>query len=1212
MYEKILDRFNGRIRRVAACVILCSALLGPSVVRAQTEWPGYLDPSFTATCLTNAAYNNTVRSILILNDGRIVGVGGFNTDRSCANGVFRCDANGAPDNTFTSPFTLLPDLNVVAQASGGKLLVAGAVYVDYKPYALARLNANGTLDGTFSLTQTNPTGGMLTGFAVGEDVNGRVVFAGTAYQGGYKAYVKRLNSNGTEDSSFAGGMMSGAGFGGVRALAIQPDRKIIIGGEFTTIAGVQRIGLARLNENGTLDETFQPPFVNIGLVRGLKLVDNGRLLVTGQFSTNGVSTYYLARLNPDGSMDPGFTLVNGGSFSATAMATEPGGRIIVAHNYGLSRFSPNGVLDTNYLKNATGLSVPNPLSVAVDASGRALVGAEAVSMNGLSRRGLTRLFGGEAPVPTPPSIDVQPTNATAFVGGSATFSVSASGSSPLSYHWYFGGINMGGSATVTFNNLLLSHDNTSIYCVVTNLYGRATSSIVQLRVLSAPVAPSITSQPASLTVTLPPPVTASDLTEANLRGHILHLRILGGATPFPPAGGYDVVLAAAGNSYTIPVGGAMPPSAGQWSIGPDLGIDAVLTLDSSFPGTGGPVKLALLPDGTFEMYADGVVNNQHGTYRITLPDGSAPGPTATFTVAATGTAPLTYQWLRNGQPVADGFVPASLPQITGAQSATLTIANVNAGNAGTYACVISNAAGRVTSSAATLTVSGPPAPDTVSPTLVLTSPATSVTRVTSKVVNFAGTAADAGGVAGISVQRGNGPVVPAVGTTSWTVSVSLEPGTNVLRFWAQDLAGNRSVTNSRTLVYVVTSPLTLTINGSGTVKGATNGQLLEVGKTYTLTALAGTGQAFSNWTGGLTATGTTVNIVMTESLTVTANFVPIPFIPWAGAYNGLFHEDVGGVRHGASGFVNLVLRTDGNFTASLVQGTKKYPFKGKFDLEGHFAGPVPRAGTNPVQVTLALDLHGAERVNGRVTDGSWDAVLHADRATFNTTANPASRFAGSYTLLIPGSTQAPDEPAGDGAASFAVDTAGNLKMSGSLADGSPVTQKVPIGKDGAWPLYVGLYGGRGSILGWIHISNSVPRDLGGRVSWSRPPGPTPKVHTNGFAVDSLLIGSAYVAPGTNTVFQDASTAVLTLTGGDLPADFVHSVVLLPGGKVTATGTNKLGLTVVPTTGLFSGSVTPPGAAKPIPFKGAILQKQTRGGGYFLGTSQSGRVRLEPE
>jgi len=338
----------------------------------------------------------------------------------------------------------------------------------------------------------------------------------------------------------------------------------------------------------------------------------------------------------------------------------------------------------------------------------------------------------------------------------------------------------------------------------------------------------------------------------------------------------------------------------------------------------------------------------------------------------------------------------------------------------------------------------------------------------------------------------------------------------------------------------------------------------------------------------------------------------VPFVGRAGSYNGLFHETSGGVRHGASGFFNLVLRPNGTFSAKLQQGAKKSSFSGRFDLEGKATSSVKRSGTNNVTVELALALQGAEQITGRVfdTNGLWEATLISDRATFNARTAPATNYAGSYTLLVPGSTNTPAEPAGDGAGSFKIDAGGSVKFTGILADGSPMAQKVPLSKDGAWPFYVPLYGGRGSALGWILITNSAQPDLGGLVSWSRPPGPKPKVHTNGFALDSMLVGSSYRVPGTNTLFG-LTNAVVVFRDGNLNASFTYDVALAPKAKATDSGTNRLKLTLTQKTGRFTGSVTPPGTKKAVPFKGANLQKQGYGGGYFLGTNQSGRVYFGP-
>lgn len=150
---------------------------------------------------------------------------------------------------------------------------------------------------------------------------------------------------------------------------------------------------------------------------------------------------------------------------------------------------------------------------------------------------------------------------------------------------------------------------------------------------------------------------------------------------------------------------------------------------------GNPVSIVTGTDGNLYFLS----RSNSGVYKITYTGSSAPvitnqpqsisvaqGNPATFSVTATGSAPLSYQWRK-------GVV-----NISGATSATYTIPSVTTGDAGTYSVVVSNSAGNVTSNDATLTVTGA----NQAPTATITTPTTGATYAGGSVINFSGSATD--------------------------------------------------------------------------------------------------------------------------------------------------------------------------------------------------------------------------------------------------------------------------------------------------------------------------------------------------------------------------------------------------------------------------------------------------------------------------------------
>lgn len=272
-------------------------------------------------------------------------------------------------------------------------------------------NAGGIQPGTVSTNIANSTTDAL-GNSVAIQPDGKIVVAGFATIGGVNQFaVARFNADGSLDTTFnAGGAEPGTVATIVdngtdsqgRSVAIQPDGKIVVAG-FTLVAGVRRFGVARFNANGTLDTTFNPLGVPPGTVS--TIVDNGtvnegnsvviqsdgKIVVAGTALVAGVNHFGVARFNTDGSLDTTFnplgvppgtvstTVDNGTNNQGFSVALQQDGRIVVAGfavvagvtGFGVARFNIDGSLDTTF--NPLG-GQPGTVSTTIDHSTVANVG----------------------------------------------------------------------------------------------------------------------------------------------------------------------------------------------------------------------------------------------------------------------------------------------------------------------------------------------------------------------------------------------------------------------------------------------------------------------------------------------------------------------------------------------------------------------------------------------------------------------------------------------------------------------------------------------------------------------------------------------------------------------------------------------------------------------------------------------------------------------
>ena len=321
---------------------------------------GSLDASFLN--VTTAGCGGNINKIVLFSDGRIMIGGSFcNYGNTATNGTVRLFSNGSVDNSFQVMkhyfFWVGPGLAV---QNNGKILIQGGGYhPDYNlsfGTRLFRANDNGTIDRTFN--NTNGADDLVS--SIKFQPNGKIIISGgfTSYNNVEYNRIARIKTDGSLDSSFT----SNPGANSlITATAIQPDGKIVIGGTFTTYNGIPRKSIARLNVDGSLDNSFQvgQGFTGVYTVYDLSLQSDGKILVCGGFSAyNGTTIHSIARINTNGTLDNTFTSYMSSSSPLISKILQlPDGKIIVlgsfnyyqnSYQHGIVRLNSDGSNDTSF------------------------------------------------------------------------------------------------------------------------------------------------------------------------------------------------------------------------------------------------------------------------------------------------------------------------------------------------------------------------------------------------------------------------------------------------------------------------------------------------------------------------------------------------------------------------------------------------------------------------------------------------------------------------------------------------------------------------------------------------------------------------------------------------------------------------------------------------------------------------------------------------
>ena len=386
-----LQRTGGAFGRVSAKVTFTDVTTSPADYLLT---PGLLDASFNAG---GAGANGDGLALAVQPDGKIIVGGGFNIyngNGTAPDRVLRLDADGTRDTSFNASGAGANNtVSAVALQPDSKILVGGN-FTSYNSDAAApdrvlRLNADGTRDSAFNL---GGAGADAEVRALVVQPDGKIIVGGnfTDYNNDAAApdCVLRLNADGTLDTTFNPG---GAGANAeVRALVLQPDGKIIVGGNFSDYnGGAAPDRVLRLNANGSLDTTFNSGGAGASNnVLALALQPDGKIIVGGHFSSyNGAAAApnFVLRLNADGALDSSFNMGGtGASSTVVAVALQGDGKILVGGSFtsynndaaapdNMLRLNADGTRDATFNPGGAGTDTIVS-SLALQPDGRVLAG----------------------------------------------------------------------------------------------------------------------------------------------------------------------------------------------------------------------------------------------------------------------------------------------------------------------------------------------------------------------------------------------------------------------------------------------------------------------------------------------------------------------------------------------------------------------------------------------------------------------------------------------------------------------------------------------------------------------------------------------------------------------------------------------------------------------------------------------------------------------
>jgi uncharacterized delta-60 repeat protein len=436
---------------------------------------------------------------------------------------------GAPDVTFDSSLGADDRIRAMVRLADGRILIGGyfSAINGVPRHGVARLLADGSVDPTFDPGAGIGSSPSAHVQAIAIVPDGKIMVGGffTNFNGVARRSVIRLNGDGSLDSTFNAGTGAEWRSAAVKALAIQSDGRILVGGDFSSFQGGSG-ALVRLQTNGALDSFLANIYDS---VYAIAIQRNGRVLIGGD---KGVARFYA-----DGAKDNSFSTYSSVDWTVRALLIDSDESILVgtinsfspvsrlktngallasysppydfahSHAYALSRdecgsiyaggsmaiasgfygrvvrlsptLSPAFVVGNNSIDGYVYALAPAP------ETGGVLIAGDFANVGGVAARGIARLHSGAgAPVITSIS-----TNRTAAPGSPVSLSISISNCAQPAIQWWLNGqpVERGSNSTLSF--IARPTRGGDYFAVVSNFAGVVTSTVVNLTVLRAAILP---------------------------------------------------------------------------------------------------------------------------------------------------------------------------------------------------------------------------------------------------------------------------------------------------------------------------------------------------------------------------------------------------------------------------------------------------------------------------------------------------------------------------------------------------------------------------------------------------------------------------------------------------------------------------------------------------------------------------------------------------